>query len=171
MRSPVRDMTRHALMTALICVTAPLQIPLGAVPLTLQTFVITLSGAMLGAKRGCASAIAYVLLGAVGLPVFTGFSGGLGALLGPTGGFLIGFPLLAAFCGMLRGRPMPLQILCGVFGLLLMDAIGTLHLMNVADMGLSAALIAGVWPFLAKDIACVALGCIAARKISARLRI
>lgn len=171
MRSSVRELTRLSLMTALVCVTAPLQIPLGAVPLTLQTFVIALTGALLGAKQGCIATIAYVLLGAVGLPVFSGFTGGIGILLGPTGGFLIGFPLLAACCGLLRGRTLPLQLLTGLLGLAVMDAIGTLYLMHVADMTLSAALIAGVWPFLVKDIACVILACIAARKIGARLRI
>ena len=78
------------LFAALIAVCAQIQIP-AAVPFTLQTFAIFLAAGLLGGKRGTVSVVIYILLGMVGLPVFAGFKGGIAALLGTTGGYIIGF--------------------------------------------------------------------------------
>ena len=88
----VRDLCYSAIFAAIISVLAQLSIPLpGGVPLTLQTFAIMLAGIILGAKRGSLAVIIYIILGAVGLPVFAGFKGGLASITGPTGGFIISF--------------------------------------------------------------------------------
>ena len=91
-----------ALFTAVIIVLSQLPgIPLpGGVPMTLQTLIIPMAGVVLGTAMGTGSAVLYVLLGLVGLPVFSGFKGGLGVILGPTGGFILSFPLMAFFAGL-----------------------------------------------------------------------
>ena len=97
----IQDICSIAIMTALIAVMAQISIPMPlVVPMTMQTFAITLAGIVLGSKRGALSAIVYLLLGAVGVPVFAGFSGGAQNLIGPTGGFLISFPIMAFLIGL-----------------------------------------------------------------------
>jgi len=88
--SKLTDMILIGLFAALIAVCAQIQIP-AAVPFTLQTFAIFLAVGLLGGKRGTVSVVIYILLGMIGLPVFAGFKGGIAALLGTTGGYIIGF--------------------------------------------------------------------------------
>lgn len=105
-RFPIQTMTRCALFAALTAVCAWTGIPLGHTVFTMQSFAVLLSLGLLGGKWGTAAIGCYLLLGAAGAPVFSGFRGGFGALLGPTGGFLWGF-LAAGLCYRLtegRGR-------------------------------------------------------------------
>lgn len=96
----IQDLCMIGLVTALICVVAPLSIPLPlGVPMTMQTFIITLAAIILGAKRGATATLLYILLGAFGLPIFSNFTGGWQSIIGPTGGFLISFPLMAYIIG------------------------------------------------------------------------
>ena len=96
----IRDLCAMAVFTAVIAVMAQLIIPMPyGVPITLQTLAIPLAGVMLGAKRGAVATLVYVLIGAVGAPVFAGFTGGLGTVFGPTGGFILSFPILAYTAG------------------------------------------------------------------------
>lgn len=96
----VQDICCIALMAAVTVVMAQISIPMPmGVPMTMQTFAVTLAGVILGSKRGGLSILVYVLLGAIGLPVFAGFSGGIQNLVGPTGGFLISFPIMAWLIG------------------------------------------------------------------------
>ena len=96
----VRSMVFMAIFAALICVAAPYAIPMpGLVPISLGTFAIYLTGAMLGGKRGTVAVCVYILLGAIGLPVFTGFAGGFAKLLGPTGGYIVGYVPLVLLTG------------------------------------------------------------------------
>ena len=88
-----------ALMTAVTCILAPLSIPIGPVPISLTNFAIYLSLYLLDWKKGTISYILYLLLGLVGLPVFSGFTGGIGKLAGPTGGYIIGFIPMAIIAG------------------------------------------------------------------------
>ena len=100
-----------AMFTAIICVVSQLPgIPMpGGVPMTLQTFIIPLAGVILGPWDGLVAALLYVLLGAVGVPVFSGFTGGIGVIMGATGGFIISFPLMPLFAGLgeMLGRKLP----------------------------------------------------------------
>src|SRR3712207_7191748 len=93
-------MTRAALMAAVTAVAAQISVPLFAVPFTLQVLAVVLSGLLLGPRYGALAQAIYVLLGAVGVPVFAQFSGGLGRVLGPTGGYLLSYPLAAAIAGL-----------------------------------------------------------------------
>ncbi|MDR2357182.1 MAG: biotin transporter BioY [Oscillospiraceae bacterium] len=94
-----REMAYTALMAAAICALAPFQIPVGPVPVTLATFAVYVAAATLGAGRGAAAVALYIALGAIGLPVFSGFSGGLPKLFGPTGGYIAGYLPCAAVTG------------------------------------------------------------------------
>ena len=94
------DLCVMAVFTAIIAVMAQIVIPMPLlVPMTLQTLGIALAGVMLGVKRGTLSVLVYVLAGALGAPVFAGMTGGLGTVFGPTGGFILSFPLLALVAG------------------------------------------------------------------------
>ncbi|KUK16848.1 biotin transporter BioY, partial [Thermococcus sibiricus] len=99
-----REITYAALFAALTAVGAQIAIPLGTVPITLQVLFVLLSGLILGAKLGFLSQIVYLFMGAIGLPVFANFSGGLAYIYGPTGGYLISFPLAAFLAGLVSEK-------------------------------------------------------------------
>ena len=145
-----QDLCYIALFVALIAVLSQISIPLpGGVPLTLQTFVIPLAGILIGAKRGTIAAVVYVLLGAVGAPVFANFSGGFGVILGPTGGFLLSFPLMAAAAGLGAKQGGQAALLFGlILGALLNYAVGTLWFVLMTGNTVEAALVACVLPFI-----------------------
>ena len=97
------DLAYMALMAAFISICAWISVPT-TVPFTMQTFAICVAGGLLGAKRGALTVFAYVLLGAIGLPVFSGMTGGIGQLFGTTGGYLIGFIILGGVTGFFAER-------------------------------------------------------------------
>lgn len=97
----VRDICYAGLFAAVIAVMAQISIPMPlGVPMTMQTFAITLAAVVLGSKLSAIASLVYVLLGAVGVPVLANFSGGIDKLVGPTGGFLISFPIMAYIIGL-----------------------------------------------------------------------
>lgn len=156
------------LFAALIAVCSQIQIP-GAVPFTLQTFAVFLAVGLLGGKRGTVSVLIYILLGAIGLPVFAGFKGGIGALLGTTGGYIIGFIFTAlvmlAFEKISVKGKVKKMILLGismVAGLIVCYAFGTAWFMTVytntkEPIGIATALSWCVIPFIIPDIIKIAL--------------
>ena len=99
-KSKIYDMTMCAVMTAVTCVLAPLSIPIGPVPISLTNLTIYFTLYILGWKLSTVSYLVYVLLGMFGAPVFSGFTGGMGKLLGPTGGYIIGFVPMAIIGGL-----------------------------------------------------------------------
>src|SRR6056297_1410207 len=109
-----RQLILTALMTSITAVCAQIVIPIGTVPVTLQTFAVFLSGMVLGPVWGGISQIAYLLLGLFGFPVFALFTSGLGILAGPTGGFLLAFPFVAFLSGIERGKSKVVFRLCGL---------------------------------------------------------
>lgn len=151
MRSSVRIMARASLMTALICLISPVSIPVGPAGLTLQTLAVALTGYLLNPAAAALSMAAYLLLGACGLPVFSGFSGGFGMLLGPTGGFLIAFPLMAWLCARPADGSRAKRIGAGLTGLLTVYLLGAAGLAWSAGMSYLQALAVGVLPFVWKD--------------------
>lgn len=102
------ELTMAALHTAVLCVLAPhtLYLPFSPVGITLGSFLLYLTGLLLGAKLGCISILLYLCMGVVGIPVFSGYTAGVGVLLGPTGGFLLGYlPCVAITGGIMKGTP------------------------------------------------------------------
>jgi len=151
MNSSVRSMAAAALMTALMCLTAQIAIPVGMTKLTMQTFSAALAGFMLKPKTALMAVGAYLLLGACGLPVFSGFTGGIGVLMGPTGGFLIGFMPMAALCALSRGRKKSIRIGILCLGLMILYLAGAAVMALVSGIGLGQAMMIGVAPFVWKD--------------------
>lgn len=99
MKLTTKEMTLVAMFTGLTAVGAFISIPLGEVPITLQTLFVILSGLILGPKLGALSQIVYIVLGLVGVPIFAGFSGGIQAVMKPSFGFIIGFIFAAYIIG------------------------------------------------------------------------
>lgn len=161
--SRVREMTTAALVAALIAGTAWITVRIGPVPFTLQSMFVLLAGLLLRPGWAAASMGIYLLLGAVGLPVFSGGQSGLGTLMGPTGGFLLAFPVAAAALSAVRGlsanassfttRRAVADIEGVVLAEILVYLIGVPWLMASTGMGLGKAFAAAVVPFLLPDAA------------------
>ncbi|MBQ9210554.1 MAG: biotin transporter BioY [Clostridia bacterium] len=153
-----REITYVALSIALIAVCSWISIPM-TIPFTLQTFAVCLVTGLLGLKLGLWSVGGYILLGAIGVPVFSGFRGGLGALLGTTGGYIVGFLFTALAVGLAVrrfGRKLWPLILSMVVGILLCYAFGTAWFMIVyaratGPISLGTALGWCVFPYLIPD--------------------
>lgn len=147
-----------ALFTALTVVCSQIAIPMPTqVSLTLQTFAVALCGYVLGVKWGLASIITYVLLGTVGVPVFSGFKGGVQVLFGASGGFIFGFMLFAALCGVsLLVKNKGLKLLCGFGGLVICHIIGIIQFAVVYKTDLISSFLMVSAPYLIKDIISVA---------------
>jgi biotin transport system substrate-specific component len=150
-----KDLILCSLFTAITVIMSQLSIPLiGGVPMTLQTFSISLCGIILGAKRGFVSSLTYVFLGAIGLPVFSQFSGGLQAVVGPTGGFIISFPVMAYVIGYISEKTNNKYFI--FLGMLLGATInfvfGTLQFSLITNSNLIQAFSACVVPFIPTTI-------------------
>ena len=167
------DMAYIGLFAVVIAICSWISIP-RVVPFTLQTFAVFLAVAVLGGKRGTLAVIVYVLLGAVGLPVFSGFKGGIGVLLNTTGGYIIGFVFSALVMWAFEksfGKKTWALILSMVLALAVCYAFGTVWFMivyakNVGAVGLSAVLGWCVIPFIIPDLAKITLAFILSNRIS-----
>ena len=161
-----------ALMAAVTCILAPLSVPIGPVPISLTNFAIYLSLYLLDWKKGTLSYLIYLLLGLVGLPVFSGFTGGLAKLAGPTGGYIIGFIPMAIIAGIVIDKYTEKWLLCllaMIVGTIVCYALGTAWLAYEAKMDMMAALWAGVIPFIPGDLVKMALAILIAPKIRAQV--
>lgn len=150
MKLSTRDVCLIALFVAITVICAQIAIPLpGGVPFTLQTWAILLAGVLLGPKKAALMAVAYLLLGAVGAPVFANFSGGFFRIVGPTGGFLLSFPVMAYIAGMGAEKNKAGVMLSGlVVGAIINFICGMLFFMLVVSAGVEAAFGATVLPFI-----------------------
>ena len=152
----VKDMTLTAVTTALICIAGPVVIPAGPIPLSLATFAIYLAGAVSGRKRGTLAAALYLLIGIIGVPVFSGFSGGFQKLAGVTGGYLIGYlpcAFLSGFGAELAAKKGRIRILPVMMtaGTAVLYTLGTAWFMFQSGNTLGTALSLCVVPFLPGD--------------------
>ena len=169
----VKSLVHVAVMAALITLCAWITIPT-VVPFTLQTFAIFLAVGILGGKLGSLSVLVYLLLGAVGLPVFSGFSGGIGRFAGATGGYLIGFlliPLVMWGAQTLFGKGPVVFVLSAVVGLAVCYAFGTawfvlMYAATSGPIGVVSALWSCVIPFLIPDALKLALALVLSRRLA-----
>lgn len=172
-----RTLTRTAMGAVIIALCAWISIP-AAVPFTLQTFGIFLVLAVLGTRQGSGAVLVYVLLGLIGLPVFAGFSGGPGALLGPTGGYIVGFALIGPVCLLVEKLPLPEPVRClagNLAGLAVCYGFGTFWFIRVSAMSGSvysvpAVLGMCVIPFILPDCIKLALALTMGRRLARALR-
>ena len=168
----IQDICSISIMTAITVVLAQISIPMPlGVPMTMQTFAVTLAGIVLGAKRGAISMIIYVLLGAIGVPVLANFSGGFQHLIGPTGGFLLSFPIMAYLIGigtkMRRQEGMFLLFL--ILGTAANYAIGVLMFCILMKASIWTGITACVLPFIPTAIIKAAVEYILGLKLQVRL--
>lgn len=170
--SKTLDMVYIAVFAVLIAICSWISIPT-VVPFTLQTFAIFLSIGILGGKRGTLAVLVYILLGLMGIPVFAGFSGGIGVLAGNTGGYIMGFLLSAlVMWGMekILGRKLWVLALSMIIGLFVCYAFGTAWFMivytrNTGAVGLASVLGWCVVPFLIPDFIKIALAFILSKRL------
>ncbi|MBQ9383230.1 MAG: biotin transporter BioY [Ruminiclostridium sp.] len=145
-----------ALFAAIIAVSAQVQIPLFTmVPITLHTFGVALCAAIGGSVSGAVSTAVYVLIGAVGVPVFAGMKGGFSVLLGPTGGFLFGFIIMAFFCG-IQAKNIWQRIGFSLIGLAVCYLCGALQYAIIMQKDFITSLTLVVVPFIVKDVLSIA---------------
>lgn len=179
-----KQMVQVALFSGIFCVFAPftLPVPMSPVPLSLATFVVYLAAVLLGAKQGTVCVLVYLLLGAVGLPVFSGFSGGIGVLLGPTGGYLIGYMPCALIVGCLvgtkgfsrgfSGQAFKKNVLAMALGTLVCYTFGTAWFLFVMreSYTIAQALLVCVVPYLFFDLVKILVASAVAEPVKRILR-
>ena len=157
-RGRTYDIAYIGVFTVLITICSWISIPT-AIPFTLQTFAVFLSVAVLGGKRGTLAVVVYVLLGAIGVPVFAEFTGGIGIIMNNTGGYIIGFIFTALIMWLMEsllGRKLWVQAVSMVLGMAACYAVGTIWFMHVymrdtGAVGLSTVLAWCVVPFIIPD--------------------
>lgn len=161
-----------ALMAAVMCVLGPLTVPIGAVPISLANFVICLTAWLLGPKFGTLSVAVYLCIGLIGVPVFSGYGAGLAKLAGPTGGYLVGYLLLALIGGLFIEKSNGNPVVSGI-GLVLGDAacyvLGTAWFVFQMQCELGYALSVCVYPFIALDLAKIVVSCVVGALLRKRL--
>ena len=166
------DLVYIAIGAALIAICSWISIPT-AVPFTLQTFAVFAVLSILGGRRGTISVTVYILMGAVGLPVFAGFKGGIGVLFGNTGGYILGFlltGLIYILFQKLFGQKDLTDIIALILGLIVCYAFGTawfmhLYLKNTGEVGLMTVLSWCVFPFIIPDLIKLALAFVISRRV------
>lgn len=171
-RSMVYQLTTCALMAALMCVLGPMSIQIGPIPVSFTNLVIYLAVYLLGMKGATISYLVYLLLGAVGMPVFSGFAGGLGKLAGPTGGYLIGFIVMALISGfvMEKSHANAVITILGMIAATLVDyVLGTIRFVLQMQCEVWYALTVCVFPFLLVDLSKILIATVLGKTVRAAL--
>ena len=177
-RSKTYDVVYVGVFAVLIAICSWISIPT-LVPFTLQTFAVFLTVGLLGGKRGTMAVLVYVLLGSIGIPVFAGFTGGIGVILNNTGGYIIGFIFSALVMWLMEsllGRKLWVQGLSMILGIIVCYAFGTAWFMIVYTrdswaVGLATVLSWCVIPFIIPDIVKIALALFLSNRLSGVIRI
>lgn len=158
----IYQLTSCALITALICIFAPISVPIGPIPISLTNLILYFAIYLLGFKGTTISYTVYLLLGIVGLPIFSGGVGGPAKVAGPTGGYLVGFFFITIISGLVfektKGKArIPLTILSMIISTAICYAFGTIWFIYQTDYTFSAALAVCVYPFIPFDLAKIAI--------------
>jgi len=164
----LRWMVLASLMAALTAVGAYIHIPIGPVPIVLSTLFAILSGLLLGSRWGLASMGLYLLVGAIGMPVFAGGKGGFAHFFGPTGGYLFGFALASWITGFISERSrgsLIMDVFAVIIGSLAIYGLGVPWLKLVTQMSWPKTLMVGVVPFLIGDAIKASVAVILARSV------
>jgi biotin transport system substrate-specific component len=157
------SLTRMALCVAItaICAQIVIPIPFSPVPLSLSLLGVFLTGALLSKWQAGLAQLAYILLGAVGAPIFSGFAGGLAKVAGPTGGYIVAYPIMAFVIALIaekaKKQSFPLYCIGMGVSLLICYLLGTVWLSVMSQMDFASALMAGVIPFIPLDCVKVVL--------------
>jgi biotin transport system substrate-specific component len=147
----LRMIIHCSIFAAITGIFAQIEIPLPLVPISGQTLAVGLTATILGSRYGAFSMIGYAALGAVGVPVFAGFSGGAQVLVGPTGGYISGFIAAAFITGLILEKTkfnLTMAMIANTIGMILILILGTIQLKFVAELSWGQAMAAGVYPFI-----------------------
>lgn len=161
MHKNVIRMVRVALLAAVLCAVSPFSVAIGPIPLSFASLGVYFAVGLLGLGEGTAAVSLYVLLGAVGVPVFAGFAGGFQRIAGPTGGYIVGYIACAVVAGLLWRRSsspwrLALALLAGTVALY---ALGTVWYVLQSGVAVGSALLVCVVPFLPGDAIKIAVCC------------
>ena len=176
---PIKKMTLCALFAALTAVCAQISLPIGPVPITLTLLPILLCAVLMDKRYATVSTLVYVLMGLIGLPVFSNFNGGVGYLMGPTGGYIVGFLFTALVYWLfekLFGKKLLCRILAMALGLIVCYAFGTFWFVEVysranGPISVAAALGLCVLPFILPDAVKISLALLITGRLAPVLRI
>ncbi|WP_175059552.1 biotin transporter BioY [Thermococcus sp. 2319x1] len=148
-----KEISYVGLFAALTAIGAQIAIPIGTVPITFQVLFVLLSGLILGARLGFLSQLVYLFMGAIGLPVFANFSGGFGHIYGPTGGYLLSFPVAAFLAGLISEKKKDIKnyAIGSAIGILTIYLLGWLRLGFFMGGDFEKAFLLGVAPFIPID--------------------
>lgn len=164
----IKEITLIGMCAALMAIFSQLSIPLPftSVPVTLQVFGLVILAVVVGAKIGTLSLIVYVIIGAIGLPVFANFHSGFGVIVGPTGGYIFGFIIMAFLIRYVSYKENKILLFAAAYiGVVIDLVLGTIQLKIVTGMTLNAALIAGLYPFILKDLITISIAVIIGLKV------
>lgn len=162
-----RELVYIGMFAAILAILSQISIPMpSGMPITLQTFAVALTGFVLAWKRGTASTLIYILLGAVGVPVFSGLRGGIQVLVGHTGGFIWGFVFMAILCGVgIMQENKTMGIIIGFIGLAICHLFGVIQFAVVMKMDFLKSFLLASAPYLIKDAVSVILAYILGYRI------
>lgn len=166
-----RDIVCVGMFAAVLAILSQITIPMpSSVPITLQTFAVALTGFVLAWKLGTASTLVYILIGAIGVPVFSGFSGGVQRLVGYTGGFIWGFIIMVFLCGVaVLKTNKAFVFLLSMAGLAICHLLGVIQFMIVTGRGFAEAFLLASAPYIIKDVISVILAYAVGMQIRKRL--
>lgn len=168
-----QTLTFVALSTAITCILGPLSIPIGPVPISLTILAIFISVYAIGLKRAFVSLLLYMLIGFIGIPVFSNFKGGFNVLIGPTGGYIVGFIFVVLCTGIVVERyedKIYMHVIGMALGTILCYILGTAWLAYQGHMTFYEALLAGVIPFVWADAIKIAIAAIAGPRLRKALK-
>lgn len=147
----LRILLNCSIFAAITAILAQIEIPLPLIPISGQTLAVGIAATVLGSRQGALAMLCYAAIGAVGIPVFAGFSGGPQVLVGPSGGYIFGFIAAAYITGLILEKTrftVRMALIANIAGMFVTLVFGTIQLKIVLDLGWNAALTAGVYPFL-----------------------
>lgn len=168
MQNDTKVLARSAIFIALIMIGAQISIPLPSlVPISLQTLAIYMCALMCEKKHALLITLVYVFMGAIGLPVFAGFTGGASHVFGPSGGFIFGFPVMAFMISAIAYKSDDVKVWSAAMlaGTIVLYAIGTLYFMYVTKSSMITALSSCVLPFIPGDLIKIAVSCIIVKHV------
>lgn len=162
-KSKIYLLTSYALITALICIFAPMSVPIGPIPISLTNLILYFAIYLIGFKGTTISYIVYLLLGIVGLPIFSGYAGGPGKVVGPTGGYLVGFIFITVFAGLtfdkVKGKlRIPMTIIAMIVTTAICYLFGTIWFVYQMQCEYGYALSVCVFPFIPFDLGKIVIG-------------
>ena len=152
MKLKTNDITVIALFSAILCIISPITISTGTIPFSLSLFAVILTAISLGTKKGILAVLIYILIGSLGLPVFSGFTGGIQILFGPTGGFILSYIIITIIVSLASKHKKLTLYIFSIFSLAVCYLFGSLQYAFIARVSFHNALLVCVYPFIVFDI-------------------